>query len=700
MSIGALCYFAGAAALGGLAVWLLLRWRGDARGGRFVAALALTSGWSLLLGLQEQSHPLSTTVIWTAESLRTGVWLLFLLQLLDPERAGAMVPAAVPRLLRRGLWSLVGLQLALVWLEPLLGGEFPFLFGSAPKLIAQVFLALLGLVLLEQYYRNARPELRWRIKFLCFALGAVFAYDFFLYADALLFSRIDANLWAARGAIAVLVTPLLAVAAARNADWSVDIFVSRDVVFHSVTLFGAGIYLLLMAWAGYYIRVYGGEWGAVGQVVFLVGAFLLLALLLLSGQLRTRLRMFFTKNFVVHTYDYRQEWLRIITTLSDTRSGLPLEERVIKVLGEAVESPGGVLWLREPNGALTRRAGLGTPTPVLARIDAGDAMLKSLEQRDALVNLDELATIPEAYEGFQKPEWLERCRDAWLLVPLPYKEEPVFGLLLLTKPSGPVPWNWEVIELIRTSSRLAASYLALEEAGRALAEARQFEGFNRLSAFVIHDLKNLIAQLSLIVGNAERHRHNPEFMSDVIRTVNHAVGKMSRLMAQLKNMGVEQSRAEVELGVLLREVVAARSIQPPLPQLSLAAEPVFTKAHPDRLAAALEHLIHNAQDAAGKHGRVVVRLRPSAPAQVAIEIEDDGAGMDEDFIRTRLFKPFDTTKGLTGMGIGAYESREYLRSIEGDLLVESDPGQGTRITALLPTTLTPPLFTAGEVTTA
>jgi putative PEP-CTERM system histidine kinase len=257
------------------------------------------------------------------------------------------------------------------------------------------------------------------------------------------------------------------------------------------------------------------------------------------------------------------------------------------------------------------------------------------------------------------------------------------AVLLLTQPRTSIRWNWEVIDLLKTSSRLAASYLALEDAGIALAEARQFEGFNRLSAFVIHDLKNLVAQLSLVVRNAERHHGNPEFMADAIETVDHAVGKMSRLLAQLRNLGSGQSTVEIELGALLDEVLLTRKVQLPIPLREGSSPKILVRANRDRLASAFEHIIHNAQDAAAKHGRVLVRCR-TEDGRAIVEIEDNGHGMDEEFLRIRLFKPFDTTKGLTGMGIGAYESREYARSLGGELSVESVPGRGSLFRFSLP----------------
>ena len=114
------------------------------------------------------------------------------------------------------------------------------------------------------------------------------------------------------------------------------------------------------------------------------------------------------------------------------------------------------------------------------------------------------------------------------------------------------------------------------------------------------------------------------------------------------------------------------------------AGPISIIANRDRLFFSLEHIVHNAQDAAGKHGEVRIRLEPQGSERVAIDVEDSGPGMSPEFIRDRLFKPFDTTKGLTGMGIGAYECREYIRSLGGDVMVRSEPGKVTCFRIVIP----------------
>jgi putative PEP-CTERM system histidine kinase len=559
-------------------------------------------------------------------------------------------------------------------------------------LLGHVALAVIGLALVEQLFRNTRPEHRWAIKFLCIGVGGLFAYDFFLYADGLLFRQLDFNLWGARGYVHIMVVPLLAVSAARNPQWSGDVFVSRKLVFHTMALLGSGIYLLVMAAGGYYLRRYGGHWGVMIQVVFLFGATLVLLLLLFSGRLRAQVKLFLNQHFFHYRYDYREEWLRFTRTLSAEVG--PPRERAIQALAAIVESPGGCLWWRQEIGIFYPSAYWNLPcTHALAH---DHALVGFLQARDWVIDLDEVDETPEVYEGLKLPEWLKELPRAWLVVPL-MLEERLAGFMVLAASRAPRRLHWEDSDLLKTAGRQAASHLAQYEASEALVVARQFEAFHQLSAFVVHDLKNLIAQLSLLVANAGKYKRNPLFMDDVISTVENAVGRMNRLLTQLRT-GTPGTitRSRLALLPLLEEVVATKSQRKPIPTLEGTDQYLRVMADPEQLAKALGHLLQNAQEATPAEGQVRVRLKRQGGCAV-IEIEDTGCGMDERFIQQRLFRPFDTTKGRAGMGIGAYESRELVRQMGGEIEVESVPGRGSRFRVRLPLGVQPEVEPEVEV---
>lgn len=670
-------------AYGFLFLLLLTGWRARFQGSQLVLAVAGSMLWSLAAAGQSGFGLPGLELVWTTEVVRNLLWIFFLLHLLRPFAQGSPQYARLLGYVRLGCLILGLLMLAMLvdiphfseWLSPSpVQREF--------SLTGQLLYAVLGMALVEQLYRNTPVEQRWGIKHMCFGLGALFAFDFYLYTDALLFHRLDGAIWSARGFINCIAIPLIAITAARNPDWRLQVFLSRRMVLHSTTLFSAGVYMVLMALAGYYIKVYGGEWGAVLQITFLFGAGVVLVTLLFSGQFRARIKVFFNKHFFSSRYDYREEWLRVIGLLAGERVDLPLSERVIWALSEIVESSGGLLWLRSEKGNYRYRARFNAQSAGEALVDAKEPMVSFLEARRWVINLREYRSSPDLYGDLELPDWLLQNPDAWLIVPLIHDER-LLGFVMLLQPRAPQTINWENRDLLKTVGMQAASYLALNQAAEALAEARQFEGFNRLSAFVIHDLKNLIAQLSLVAKNAARHKRNPEFIDDAVSTIENAVNKMNRLMAQLKSADVTGARQRIDIVKELRDVVAAKSGGVPVPVLRADLESTYVLAEPDRLSSVLGHVVQNAQDATPQDGSVELRLWTGS-GQAIVEVRDTGVGMDAEFIKSRLFRPFDSTKGLTGMGIGAYECREVISALGGQVVVESAPERGTTFRIMLP----------------
>jgi len=662
---------------------LVTGWRARFQGSQLMLAVAGSAVWSFMAAGQAGFGIPGLEVVWAAEVVRNLLWIFFLIRLLRPFAEGNLLYTRMLGYVRLACLVLGFLMLImLVDIPQLVKHLRPGAVQREFSLIGQLLYAVLGMALVEQLFRNTPVEHRWGIKYLCFAVGAQFAFDFYLYTDALLFHRLDGSIWSARGFVNTMVIPLIGITVARNPDWSLPLFLSRRMVLHSTTLFSAGLYMLLMALAGYYIKLYGGEWGGVLQIAFLFGAVFVLAALLFSGQFRARTKVFFNKHFFSYRYDYREEWLRVIGLLAGKGMQMPLNERLIWALTEIVDSPGGLLWIRSEKGDYRCRARFNTQHEVETVIEGKQPMAPFMENQRWVINLDEFRTAPDIYGDLVLPDWVLDMSDAWLIVPLIHDER-LLGFVLLLQPRAPQSINWENLDLLKTVGMQAAGYLALNQAAEELAEARQFEGFNRLSAFVIHDLKNLIAQLSLVATNAARHRHNPEFIDDAVSTIENAVRKMNRLMAQLKSAEIIGDNRRVNLVDELRDVVAAKANGSPAPVLQAGVGAAFVMAEPDRLSSVLGHVVQNAQDATPSGGKIEVKLRLSGD-QAIVEVRDTGSGMDAEFIRTRLFRPFDSTKGLTGMGIGAYECREVIVALGGQVVVESAPERGTVFRIMLP----------------
>jgi putative PEP-CTERM system histidine kinase len=319
-----------------------------------------------------------------------------------------------------------------------------------------------------------------------------------------------------------------------------------------------------------------------------------------------------------------------------------------------------------------------------ASVSPEDDFARYLKQSAWIIDLDELEREPDRYAGLRVPPAITACPEAWLVIPLLFKED-LIGFVLLEHSSVRRHLNWEDHDLLKTIGHQLSGYLALTEASEELIEARQFEGFNRLTAYLVHDLKNVSAQLGLVVSNARKHKDNRAFVDDAVRTIENAAGKMNRLLDSLRK-GVEHSERRprlVDLRSLLAEAATEHRNKLPNPELTASQEGSVVSVDPERLKSVIGHLIQNAQEATSQNGFVHIRLAQDDEFAV-IEIGDSGSGMDEDFVRNRLFRPFDTTKGSAGMGIGAYESREFVHAAGGSIDVHSEPGTGTTITLRIP----------------
>jgi putative PEP-CTERM system histidine kinase len=681
----AFVYSLGLAGFLAFSLLLVLRWRR----GRYAAVLLVAGIASALWEAASLAFCLwpsdgSWLCYQLSDALRVSVWLGFLASLFIRTRR------ADPR---------IGPQIKTVWMLTL--GMIVFLScwsllfpitppqtltsadpGDSPGLGLWLVLSVLGLVLAEQLFRNTPDAGRWAIKPLCLGLGGVFSYDLFLYSDGLLFRHLDFGIWSARGLAHALTIPLILVSAARNKQWTIDIAVSRRLVFSSTSILLSGVYLLAIAGAGYYVRYFGSQWGSTVQGAFLFAALLLLAAVFSSGTMRAKLRVLVNKHFFSYRYDYREEWLRVTHLLSSPDPELGLNERCIKGLADLVESPAGAVWLkREDQLVQSGRWNM----PDMPEIEPASGELATFLARTGwVVKISELRENPERYGTLTVPSWVEKLAAPWVIVPLMSGDQ-LIGFVVLATPRTPIDLNWEVLDLLKMAGRQAASFLSQILTNEALMEAKKFDAFNRMSAFVVHDLKNLATQLSLMLKNAQRHWDKPAFQKDMLVTVEHVVARMNNLLLQLRSGATPVSKpATVDLAPVARRIKEAKSAQGREISLDIGPD-VHAVGHEDRLERVIGHLVQNALDATAADGLVALRVYRDGAFTIA-EVWDNGLGMSPEFVRHELFKPFRTTKAA-GMGIGVYESSQYVTELGGRLSVDSKPGAGTCVKVFVPRTL-------------
>lgn len=611
------------------------------------------------------------------DALRYIAWYFFLLALLQSNRIDVLPSSLASLKFAALLLSAGSLVLNTV------GFWQPGLLGESPRIALYVSLAqpVFALVLVEQLFRNVSEDSRWNLKPVCLGLAGTFLFDVYLFSQAVMFNRPDDDAIGIRAAVHAMMVPLLFLSSSRRNDWTSKISVSRKAAFHSATLLIAGVYLLFISGVGYYVRYFGGEWGRALQLGLMFSALILLIVLALSGSVRAKLRVFLGKHFFRYRYDYREEWLKFTHTLSARSSPQNMGFHVVQGLAEMLESPGGGLWMRsraEPVFSQTARWNIAS---TLDKEDATSSMCQFMVRSGWVINLEEFRSFPRRYGQLSLPAWLQAIPHAWLIVPLAVGED-LIGFVVLARARTRMDVNWEVNDLLKTAGRQAASFLAQMQATETLLEVRKFDSFNKMSAFVVHDLKNIVTQLSLMLKNAKRLHGNPEFQQDMLITVENSLDRMRQLMLQLREGATPPGTpVGVDLIQIVRRVEAVALGRGRTLKLDLVDD-VATRGHEERLERIIGHIVQNAFDATDPSGRVCLLLQ-RAHGQALIEISDTGSGMTQEFIRDRLFKPFQSTK-QAGMGIGAYESFQYVQELGGKIDVESQPGEGTRVTIRLP----------------
>ncbi|HEY6916523.1 MAG TPA: XrtA/PEP-CTERM system histidine kinase PrsK [Allosphingosinicella sp.] len=673
-SFGLWAQIAAAFLYGALALWHLSRQAEDKRSHPLTAAFAVTSAWMAFL-VARGPYDLLPGI---AEPARNICFLAFMYGLATTagdERQDAL------KTVYGAVAAAVGLQFVTACMLFQVEAQSPaFQAIEAGHQVLGLTVSAGALILVHNLYGQADAGSRHTIRLPMLALAAMWAYDLHLYTVAYLMRGLPDDLLALRGAMLVLLVPFFAATGRKGSPWTVQL--SRAATFQSLSMLAIFAYLIVMMSATRALEAVDARWVDTAQVAILVLMTASLLILLPSRQARAWLRVKAAKHFFPHRYDYRTEWLRFTRTLG-TGEGqdLPLDTRIVKALAQIAESPAGLMLAVRNDERFVPAAGWNWLQPEPSPWT--DAVLcRFLADRAHVIDFGSVKEGILAFDGcsMRLPDWLSGS-GLWAGIPLLHNER-LIALVLLAPPPVPRRIDWEDIDLFRAAGGEAASYLAEARAQEELADSRKFDEFSRRFAFIMHDIKNLVSQISLVARNAERHADNPEFRADMIATLQGSVRKMNDLLARLSHGAQGEARPPVaiELRAALAPLIETRARLHPI--LLDGTSRVMALADQTALEQALVHLLQNAVEASPAGAPVRVTLRDEGD-RALIEIVDSGCGMSRDFIRTRLFQPFASTKEA-GFGIGAYEARALVEAMGGRLEVESREGEGTTFTIILP----------------
>jgi putative PEP-CTERM system histidine kinase len=638
---------------------------------RSLAMAAFVSAiWCLLHTLTHTASTLPPLFLLLVEMCRNGAWIHVLTQLSPSDS-------------RSRRW-----MLGLAHLPWLLGCAILVYFRDSPQpdAIYEPFLwismcvTISGLVAVEQAYRHTLKDFMEALRFIYFGIAGLFVFDLYFYAQTLLMEKVSIDTYTGRGAISVVVPVLIIAGLNRLQRSHLRFQVSRHLAFYTSSLIMTGTMLVMMAIGSFYVREFGGSWGAVIQTALLFAGTVLTLTTVTSSRVRAHLRVVISKHLFRHRYDYREEWLRLIQTLTSTSQSQTIYTVSIKSLAQIFDARGGVLWTLHDNKEFIPAANLNAAS-ISEGFTIDNPVVAYMEQTRKVIVADEYTRYPQYYPGLELPKWMH-TPPLWLIVPLLHHDK-LIGIIALTEPSLLRRLSWEDFDILKTAGLQIASFLANEQTSRALLESRQFDAYSRLTAFIMHDLKNLIAQQSLVVKNAAKHKDNPAFVEDAINTIDNSVKRMSRLLDQLRQGNEQQEKSRIHVQHLLMEAVRKCYGREPRPSLRMVEQPLYVETSTEQLSMIIGHVIRNAQDATPTTGFIDVTLSEHN-GNACIEVEDNGVGMSQEFIRERLFRPFDTTKSSKGMGIGAYQTREFIRQAGGNVEIQSQENVGTKFTIYLP----------------
>lgn len=669
-----LCCAGVSLAVGG---WILSK--GKRRGPAAIAeaaALALTACWALAT-LAAGSWATVTAALFSLAQL---AWLAVLYRLFGHDERDRGAKLIRPVVLVLGFVELLQFALVLV-----LGAESG---GTATQAIAGsvIMLRLLfctgALVLAHNLYVGASKQARQVLGWPAAALSLIWLYDLNLWTVAYLGDSVPETLLQLRGLVMLAAAGMLAIGGLRH-DGNLRFGPSRSFTFQSFSLLVIGAYLVGTVLISRGLAYAGGEFAQLAQVGFVAIAGAIALVALPSQRMRGWLRVTVTKHLFQHRYDYRAEWLRFTDTMG--RAGpdaAPLGQRIVQAVADVAESPGGLLLTPGEDGELVVEARWQWPEIDVPAEALSPAGARFCERNQFVVDLDDLRRGPvEGVPASVCPDWLREEPAAWAMVPLLHYERLV-GLVVLARPELARRLDWEDFDLLRVVGRQVASYLAEQASQDALGESRRFDEFNRRIAFVMHDIKNLASQLSLLARNAEKHAENPAFRADMLVTLRNSSDKLQGLLARLgryRQQGVD-ALAPLPLDALLAHVAERYRGQH---EVIVVDRPGCTAmADREGLEHALMHLVQNAIEASPGVNPVFLDVRVEG-SQAIVAIVDSGCGMSPEFVRNRLFKPFHSSK-TGGFGIGAFEARELVRGMGGRLEVESREGLGTRFLLRLP----------------
>jgi putative PEP-CTERM system histidine kinase len=646
----------------------------------------MAAGLFLMAGIEAADRiALNNPEIWISaktttlmfESLLGAVWLLFAVSFSWKNPFRNLSPISLALLVGSLVLPLIALMSPFesFFFSPDFADEHILFLGLNAYLfyLGILFFAVVALYHLERTLMAFSAMERSRVLHKILGTGIILVAVLVYYSQALLHRTIDMNLVPFRS-LALLVGVGLCGYSHLRADSLRGLTISRNVASRSMVVLAVGCYLLLLGGAGEGLRYFGLQNQRLLFIGFAVLAGLTLALILLSEKNRRKLNVFLHKHFYQHKYDYRNEWLMFTAQLSSADNLEKMQDAILSVYCETFGRKGASLYLRDiESGAYQQKAGRHLEFPQTC-LFKDHPLVAYFKETDWVFNTDDQHSSPfDKIKDEFAPFGIKLC------VPLQH-EQNLEGFIMLGEAVNPgETLNFEDYDLMKVLASQATSMLLSLKLSAQLSTAQEMAAIGKVSTFVIHDLKNHVSNLSLMVDNAREHMDNPEFQVDMLETLDETIAKVNALIARLKNIKEKKDLhlVQCDLAEIVNRGVKASGLHP---QVNNGDE-VQVCVDPEEIEKIVHNLVLNAHEAGSQNGSVTINVGKGETA--FFEVTDQGCGMSTDFIRNRLFQPFQTTK-QQGFGIGLYQCRQIVEAHGGRIEVSSKLNEGTSFKVHLP----------------
>lgn len=562
----------------------------------------------------------------------------------------------------------------------------PMRFSNTVVLIgfSGIFITLLQLFLIERVYASMSSRGDVNVKIIIVTAAWTIA-DIILYSEVAITQQLNPEHLFWRSVLLLTSLPVFWGGIGRLHTKSSKLEISRPLAYQGTIFTIAGFYLIAMGVVAYIFERTDFEWSQKTTGAAFAISMLPLMFMITSKKIRRNIKIFVNKNLFAAQFDYRETWLQLNESLDITLSGQGAYDRALTSALFTIDHRSGAYLSISQTGkhSLLSKSNMPLNTENISDISN---LQSYFESKRWIINVEEASEQDDEYsdicnEVAQHLKKLLHLKVKWLI---PVFRGGEYVALWVVGDAELKSWNlnWETRDFLSAVAQQIDSYMVNLENKQTISEHAQLAAFHQMSAFVIHDLKNVKAQLSMLIQNGEKHKRNPDFVDDLFVTLNATQTRMDKMLGQLTNKQQVTSTSSTQSVIAaLKSVVNTTMLQGGLtPALHVATtdEP-YAFFDAEKFKNVLMHLINNAQHACSKSIDAKIDILCDVSEKyVTILITDNGEGMTEEFVKTRLFKPFETTKGNSGMGLGVYDARCFAQDLGGDLTVSSKIREGTQ----------------------